>query len=129
MKHIIGTLLIFTLFLSTQAASSVKKKQPWRDSAGNVHIYQSVGRMAMKEVRWNWRPVGWIIAFGPGRNGYLGMTYESKKKIAIWIRPEHSPTNVANIFVHELAHAFDFLYLTPELHAEWLVARQLPLST
>jgi len=129
MKQIVGILLVFALSLSAQISSSAKKKEPWRDSTGNVHSYQSVGRLAIKEVRWDWRPVGWIIEFGPGRTGYLGMTYGSQKKIVVWIRPEHSPTQVANTLTHELAHAFQFSYFTQKLCEEWLAARKLPENT
>jgi hypothetical protein len=83
----------------------------------------------MREVRWNWRPEGWIITFSPNGNDYLGMTYRPEKKITVWIDPKYSLAQIVHILVHELAHVFDFLYLTPELRAEWLVARQLPPST
>jgi hypothetical protein len=130
MKHIItGTLLIFVLFLSAQAASSAKKELPRRDLAGNMHAYESVGLLAMREIRWNWRPEGWVIAFGPGNNDYFGITDRLEKKIYVWISPKYSLMQVVHFLVHELTHVFDFQYITPELRAKYLAARKLPPDT
>lgn len=128
MRHIVGTLII-TLFFA-EVASSAGDKEPWRDSSGNTHTYQEIGNLATEEMHLDWRPEGWKdIEFAPGRIGYLGMTYVEKKEISVWIRPEHSPMEVAATMVHELAHVFDVLYLTPELRARWISARNLPADT
>jgi hypothetical protein len=128
MRHILGTLIITLFFVGV--ASSAGGKEPWRDSKGNIHTYQEVGSLATEEVRLSWRPEGWKdIEFAPNKDGYLGMTFVDKKEITVWIRPEHSPSEVAATIVHELGHAFDVTYLNPELRAKWISARKLPKST
>lgn len=127
-RAILGTLTII-LLLDTSAIFS---KEPWKDSEGKTYTYQEIGSLATKEVLLSWRPEGWKeITFAPNRNGYLGMTFIEKKEIAIWIRPEHSPTEVAATIVHELGHSFDCEYFESNLEyrAKWLEIRGLPKDT
>src|ERR1019366_10111655 len=45
------------------------------------------------------------------------------------IRHDQTPQEVAATLAHEFAHAFDRLYLTPDLRAQWLAARGLSTNT
>ncbi len=122
-RAILGTLTTILLLFALSSSPA----EPWKDSKGKTHAHQELGNLATKEVRLVWRPEGWKeVIFAPGRKGYLGMTNPGEaKSITIWIRPEHSPSQVAATMVHELAHAFDYTYLTPELRAKWLSVRNL----
>jgi len=108
---------------------AAEKKQWWRDANGKTHNYASLATLAQREVCLKWRPVGWKIQFYPGKIGYLGMANGDEKKIYIWIRKEFSPKQVAGTIVHELAHAYDFLFMTTQLRTEWLKVRGLPTDT
>lgn len=125
MKRVVISSLTIILLLFAEVALSAEGHIPYPSNSRHL----VVGLMAMKKVNWDWRPGGWTIKFYPGRKNYLGMTNEKEREILIWIRPEHSPTEVAASLVHELAHAFDLIYLTPELRKDWLKARGLPPAT
>jgi hypothetical protein len=118
MKRIICTLAILFCFSSTASPDESKQLSP-----------EEVGAVALSKVKLDWRPAGWMIEFRCGIEGYLGMSFEAPKKIFVWIRPEHSSAQVAGTLVHEFAHVFDWLYMTDEMHAEWLRARNLPADT
>ena len=128
--------LIFCLFVScisfgqiTGSFPSVKEKRP--RSAISTSAWRQIGSQALGQVRWDWKPalVDWSIQFGPGRPGYNGLAQKNIRRVTIWIRSDDSPESVAGTIVHELAHAFDWEYLTPTLRNEWLAARNLPPDT
>jgi hypothetical protein len=128
-KVVISILTIIVLLSSANVAASPKKKMRRSNVPEAIYSYENLGHLALHQVCWDWRPVGWSIEFFPGRENYLGMCDEENKRISIWIRPEHSLEEVAGTLVHELAHAFDCGYLTSDLRAEWLELRKLPKDT
>lgn len=93
--------------------------------------YEVAGSRALREIKWDWQPVinKWNVRFHAGRPGYLGLTDFANQNIDVWIRRSQTPQEVAATLVHEFAHAFDSLYLTPELRAQWLDARGLSADT
>jgi len=101
------------------------------NSEETLPAYEVAGSQALKEVNWNWQPIihDWSVKFHPGRQGYLGVTDMKKQCIDIWIRQDQTPQEVAATLVHEFAHAFDHLYLTPDLRAKWLAVRGLSTNT
>jgi hypothetical protein len=106
----------------TSAAASDK---PW----------EIVGLKALGLIEFNskWQGIlkPWKITFAPGRRHYVGMAdpRPNVRAITVWVRPEHTPEDVADILLHELAHAIDWKYLTPALRNKWLIARGFPPST
>ena len=91
----------------------------------------ALGDRALQQVNWDWKPAlpGWKIRFSPEPSGYLGLAEKELQRITIWISPDYSQEAVAGTIAHELAHAFDWKYLTPALHREWIRARGLPPDT
>lgn len=130
MKRVIICILL--IISNSAVAASAKKRQPpqqqqsWQDVFGKTYSPTDLGNLALNQVCWDWRPEGWVIEFLPGVKGYLGMTYWEDHKIVIWIRPEHSPEEVAGTLVHELSHVFAEMYLTPTLRMQWRELRELP---
>lgn len=98
------------------------------ENVGSQPYYEKVGARALSEIRWNWKSLlgDWSIYFLPGREGYLGMTYGTAGRIVIWIRHEHSSSEVAGVIAHELAHRVDLLFLTPKQRSEWRRIRGIP---
>jgi hypothetical protein len=129
-KRFFISVLIVLFFFSTHATSSPRKKiLQWHNVSGYTYSYEKLGLLAFQEVCWDWRPLGWTIEFLPGIENYLGTTDMINHKISIYVRPEHSPGEVAATLVHELSHAFDYIYLNPEIRAQWLEIRKLPGDT
>ncbi len=112
-------------------AALVAASSPTSKSEETLPAYEVAGAQALKEVNWNWQPIinNWKVRFHAGRQGYLGLTDLTEQSIDIWIRQEQTPQEVAATFVHEFAHAFDRLFLTPNLRVKWLAARGLSTKT
>jgi hypothetical protein len=93
--------------------------------------YETVGRKALAQVNCNWQGVlaNWKINFLPGREDYLGMTNGSLRSIDIWVRQKASPSRVATIIVHELAHLVDIVSLTQAKRKEWYKLRGISEKT
>lgn len=122
------SLLLVCFFLQIFAVSLTRGDEAAED---DVYSWERVGARALQEVNWNWRADldGWVVRFHPGRPGLLGLTTVGECRIDIWVRRGQPAEKVAGIIVHELAHAFDYKYLTPALRATWLAVRNLPLDT
>lgn len=112
-------------------ASSASGREVELRDAPPITAWERVGRQALLQVNWDWR-VGlgdWSIEFGPGRPGYRALAERKLRRITVWVRAADTPELVAGTIMHEIAHAFDWRYLTPSLRSEWLVARGLPPDT
>jgi hypothetical protein len=117
--------LLIALAACLSFTSAAASDKPW----------EIVGQEALVLIEWDskWQGIlePWKITFAPGRRHYVGEADPRPKArvITIWVRPEHTPENVADILLHEVAHAFDSKYLTPSLRKEWLIARGFPADT
>lgn len=127
MRRMIAVLFVCFLAGQITVAFPANKEKPRH----NLPAWKLVGDEALRQVNWDWKPVlpDWQIRFGPERPGYRGFARENARRINIWIRPGDSSEAVAGTIVHELAHAFDWKYLTPALRIEWIEARGLPPYT
>ncbi len=131
MRRTIAVLFMARLCFGQIAAIFPAAKEEKLRHAPPAPAWEQVGHRALRQVNWDWRPAldGWSIRFGPKLPGYNGITEASIRRITIWIRPAESPESVAGVIAHELAHAFDVKYLTPDLRSKWLAARGLPPDT
>lgn len=113
--------VVFTLFAFITAVPSLCQGVP---------SPLIVGHQALGRITWDWRPLfpDWKILFGEWRRGYryAGLCEHDKRRIDIWIWQYQSPRSVSKVIVHELAHAFDRKFLTPEMRQEWLTVRKIP---
>ncbi len=87
------------------------------------------GAAALALLDHPWQQLGWTIDFEPGRPGYLGMAYVEERRIVVWVRPEQSIEHLASVVAHELGHAVDLTWGTPERRARWTQLRGLDAST
>ena len=122
-----SVLPVMFLFCAARVAAFARTNH----SVQTPPAYEVAGSQALKELNWNWQPIihNWSVRFHAGRQGYLGLTDIAKQRIDIWIRHDQTPQEVAATLAHEFAHAFDRLYLTPDLRAKWLAARGLSTNT
>ena len=90
--------------------------------------YERIGAAALQQLGGDWTSVSarCQIYFRPGRPGYLGAADPKTNQVDIWIRPGQTPAQVEAIIAHELAHIFDYLYLTPEQREQWYAIRNIP---
>ena len=89
--------------------------------------YKEIGTLALKQLSGDWTCVlsRCSINFSQGRPNYLGSSDFGKKRIDVWIRPEHSVKEVAMVIAHELAHMLDYFYLTQRQREEWYSIRHI----
>lgn len=80
---------------------------------------QRHGAQALARITYPWREMGWQITFHPARRGVLGLAYESGRHIYIFVRRDQSTSALAFTIAHEIGHAFDYTYGSPERHARW----------
>ena len=69
---------------------------------------------------------GWTVVFLPGRVGYRGRTLPESKRIEIYVRQDDTARMVAYDLGHELGHAVDVTYSTPELRSSYRSIRGIP---
>jgi len=86
------------------------------------------GAAALALLDHPWQQTGWTIDFEPGRPGYLGMAYVEERRIVVWVRPEQSIEHLASVVAHELGHAIDLTWNTPERRARWMELRGIDAS-
>jgi hypothetical protein len=122
--------MIYLYFGQIAVAFPPAKEEKLR-YAPSIPAWEQVGRQALRRVNWNWRVAlgDWSIQFGPGQSGKNGLTDKKVHLITVWIRSSDSLESIAGTIVHELAHAFDWKYLTPGLRSKWLATRGLPPDT
>ncbi len=85
----------------------------------------AVGRAALEMIDYPWQDLGWEIRFRPARAGYLGLAVGPKRRIDIFVRPDHSVTDVAHTVAHELGHAVDLTYGSEYRRSEYQRMRGL----
>jgi hypothetical protein len=66
---------------------------------------------------------GWTVSFERARQGYKGITYPSRRRIEIYVRPGQSVAELAHVLAHELGHAIDVTYFTDAERAAFNVLR------
>ncbi|MFT5223671.1 MAG: hypothetical protein ACI867_001994 [Glaciecola sp.] len=72
--------------------------------------------------------LGWSVEFHAGRDGFLGMADGQRRVIDIWVRDDHSVSEVLATLAHEMVHALDFDVWTDAVRDRWLELRGVDLT-
>ena len=79
----------------------------------------------LRGLDYPWQRLGFSIAFLGPRRGALGAAFLEERRIEIYVRPEQGQLELAHVIAHEIGHAVDFTYGTPDRRAEWMRLRGL----
>jgi len=88
------------------------------------------GQAALNRISYPWEDKlkGWTIDFVPGRQGYLGLTYVTEKRIVIYVRNSQSADSLAHVVAHEFGHAVDVTFNDGADRRRWQKARGIERS-
>jgi hypothetical protein len=84
---------------------------------------------ALTLIQIPWQKLGYEIVFMPPRVGYRAMTFPSKHRIEIYVRPQDDIDLLAYDIAHEIGHAIDLTYNTAESRRQWMEARGIDPAT
>jgi hypothetical protein len=76
-----------------------------------------------------WQDLGYEIVFKPPRPGFRAMTLPKKQLIEIYARPQDNLELLAYDIAHEIGHAIDMTYNTPETRRQWMELRGIHPKT
>lgn len=110
-------------------AALVTTEAPAAPPAPAVESYVERGQAALAMIHYPWQTLGYDIVFLPGRPYYRAMTYFDEKRIEVYVRPNDELDRIAFDLAHEIGHAVDYTYGTPERRAKWLQVRGIPAGT
>lgn len=84
---------------------------------------------ALDLIQIPWQQLGYEIVFMPSRTGFRAMTISDKHRIEIYARPQDEVELLAHDIAHELGHAVDLTYNTPEIRKAWMQLRGIDPET
>jgi hypothetical protein len=87
------------------------------------------GAVALSLLSYPWQRLGYTITFLPGVPGYLGRGFHEAHRIEIYVRTGESDAALRHVVAHEIGHAIDYLFHTPERDQRWLTLRRVDQST
>jgi hypothetical protein len=82
-----------------------------------------IGDAALSQISYPWQQLGYQIVFLGPRPDLMGQTIFDQHRIEIYLREGESKLMVAHVIAHEIGHAADVAYNTPERRQEWLHLR------
>ncbi len=80
-------------------------------------------------IHFPWQQLNYQIVFLSPRPGLRAMTFPSQHRIEVYARPNDSASLMAYDIAHELGHAIDVTYNTPETRKNWMKLRGIDPST
>lgn len=98
------------------------------ESPANPEAMRNNAALAMITFPWQ-QQLEYQIVFMDPQNGYRAMTYPRQHRIEIYARPGDNTTRLAHDIAHELGHAVDVTFNTPELRRKWMELRGIDPST
>jgi len=87
------------------------------------------GLAALARLSYPYRQLGYTIAFLPGMPGYFGRGFHEQRRIEVYVRSSESDDELAHVVAHEIGHAIDWLYHTPDRDRQWLLLRGVDPAT
>jgi uncharacterized membrane protein YgcG len=82
-----------------------------------------VGAAALAEITYPWQQLGYQVVFLGPRPDLMGQTIFDAHRIEIYLRSAEPQQMVAHVIAHEIGHAADVAYNTPERRQQWLHLR------
>ncbi len=82
-----------------------------------------VGAAALAQITYPWQQLGYQIVFLGPRSDLMGQTIFDAHRIEIYLRSGESQQMVAHVIAHEIGHAADVAYNTPDRRQQWLNLR------
>jgi hypothetical protein len=82
-----------------------------------------IGAAALSQISYPWQQLGYQIVFLGPRPDLMGQTIFDQHRIEIYLRDGESKLMVAHVIAHEIGHAADVAYNTPERRKQWLHLR------
>ncbi len=82
-----------------------------------------IGAAALAQITYPWQQLGYQIVFLGPRPDLMGQTIFDAHRIEIYLRTGESQQMVAHVIAHEIGHAADVAYNTPERRQQWLNLR------
>lgn len=83
------------------------------------------GTDALALVGYEPEAVGYSVTFLPAKRGIQGRTLRIPQRIEIFVREHQNDRSIAFVIAHELGHAIDFEFGTPERRRRWVEARRI----
>jgi len=84
---------------------------------------------ALALIPFQWHVLDYQIVFMDSQEGYRAMTYPKQHRIEIYVRPGDDSGRLAHDIAHELGHAVDVTYNTPEMRRKWMELRGIDPAT
>jgi hypothetical protein len=82
-----------------------------------------IGAAALSQISYPWQQLGYQIVFLGPRPDLMGQTFFDQHRIEVYLRDGESRLMVAHVIAHEIGHAADVAYNTPERRQQWLHLR------
>jgi hypothetical protein len=90
---------------------------------------ESREQAALAMIHFPWQQLKYQIVLSPPRLGLRAMTFPDKHRIEVYARPKDDVSLLAYDIAHELGHAIDVTYNTPETRKNWMRLRGIDPST
>jgi hypothetical protein len=87
-----------------------------------------IGAAALSQISYPWQQLGYQIVFLGPRPDLMGQTIFDQHRIEVYLRNGESKLMIAHVIAHEIGHAADVAYNTPERRQQWLQLRGAPTS-
>lgn len=96
----------------------------------NVDV-ATLGLEALDLIDYDWEvalPL-WTIDFIAREGNVAGLAWSAQSRIEVFVRRGDTATSLARVLAHELGHAVDLTYNTPETRRQWIAERGLDPGT
>ena len=87
------------------------------------------GEAALALIPFSWQQLHYEIVFLPPQRGVRAMIFTDKHRIEVYERPQDDARRIAYDIAHELGHALDMTFNTPESRRRWLGLRGIDATT
>ncbi|HEY2382242.1 MAG TPA: hypothetical protein VGK48_13775 [Terriglobia bacterium] len=84
---------------------------------------------ALALIPFQWQQLKYDIVFMAPRPGFRAMTFPAAHRIEVYARPQDDVRLLAYDIAHELGHAIDMTYNTPEIRKRWMQVRGIDPAT